>query len=132
VIDSRGLDGEPEASPERREEMAPDEDEQSELDELEQLRSSPLRVSLVAFPQDLKTRSEKVLREFKPTASATTLQEVLKCTDEILVNLEDLGVFHEIDAEIVQGRNVRSSIIWSSWQFAERPAKHHAHDVVHT
>lgn len=87
--------------------MAPDEDEQSELDEIEQLRSSPLRVLGITFPPDLKTRSEKVLREFKPTISARTLEEVLKCTDETLVNLEDLGVFHEIDAEIVQGRSVR-------------------------
>lgn len=83
------------------------EDEQSELDELERLKSSPLRVSGIVFPQDFKTRSEKVLREFKPTVSAKTLEEVLKHTDETLVNLEDLGVFHEIDAEIVQGRSVR-------------------------
>ena len=83
------------------------EDEQSELDELERLKSSPLRVSGIVFPQDFETRSEKVLREFKPTVSAKTLEEVLKHTDETLVNLEDLGVFHEIDAEIVQGRSVR-------------------------
>lgn len=90
--------------------MAPldaSEDDQSELDELEQLKLSPLRVSGIVFPPDLKTRSQNVLREFKPTVSAKTLEEVLKCTDETLANLEDLGVFHEIDAEIVQGRSVR-------------------------
>jgi hypothetical protein len=88
--------------------MSADEDDsQSKVDELEQLKDYPLRVSSIEFPPGLKTHSEKLLREFKPTVSATTLEEVLKTTDETLMNLEDLGVFHEIDAEIVQGRSVR-------------------------
>lgn len=87
--------------------MALDEDEQGVLDELEQLKASPLRVSGIVYPPDLKTRPEKLLREFQPTTHARTLEDVLKSTDETLVNIEDLGVFHEIDAEIVQGRSVR-------------------------
>lgn len=88
-------------------EMATDEDAKSELDELEQLRASPLRVLGVVVPPDLNTRHEKIFREFRPTTSATTLEEVLKYADETLANLEDLGVFHEVDAEIVQSRSVR-------------------------
>jgi hypothetical protein len=87
--------------------MEPSDDAQAHVDEIEQLRSTPLRVSQIVFPPDLHTKSEKVLREFQPTEGASTLEEVLKTTDETLVHLEDLGVFKEINTEIAPARSVR-------------------------
>jgi hypothetical protein len=84
--------------------MSSSEPDQGSDDDL--LRNSSVRVDRVELPHDLNTRYERVQREFKNIRKGQTLQEVIECTSEALQNLEDLGVFREVNAELLPGVSV--------------------------